>query len=177
MFSLVTTAIAAFVATNIDDLFLLAAWFVRRSSLPAIFLGQLAGFSVLVSISIGAFFLGAEIPQSVIRWLGLVPIAIGLKEILRTDTVDVQTGSSWLSIAFVTVANGADNVGVYIPLFLENKGSVALIVLVFYTGLFIWVVVAKLFECILSQSKTAHHIAHRLSAPVLILIGIKILLT
>lgn len=66
------------------------------------------------------------LPQQYIGLLELIPIRLGIKEIVcnfkrkSTDESDEQTqkagGLVW-SVLFVTVANGADNIGVYIPLF------------------------------------------------------------
>ncbi|WP_342048698.1 cadmium resistance transporter [Bacillus sp. OTU530] len=69
--SFILTTIILFAATNIDDIFLLLAWFSQRnSSLKAshIIIGQYVGFIALVLLSlIGA--LGALIiPQ---EWIGL----------------------------------------------------------------------------------------------------------
>jgi len=120
----IAIAIAAFVATNIDDLFLLAAWFIRRTPVASILIGQLAGFTVIVLISVGAFLLGAHVPPGVIRWLGFIPIFVGVKELFWAGhPEDAMQSSSWLSVASVTIANGADNIGVYNPRFLRTEGG------------------------------------------------------
>lgn len=170
-------AIAAFIATNIDDLFLLAAWFVRRVPLSSIFLGQFIGFSLLVSLCVGAMLIGTNIPHGVIRWLGILPVAIGVKELLSSRNNARDSGSSWLSVATVTVANGADNIGVYVPLFLRNRAAVLQIIGIFYAGLLLWLILAKLFERTLAKSAPMHRLAHRIAPIVVILIGVQILLS
>lgn len=173
---MITVAIAAFVATNIDDLFLLAGWFVRRTPAANILVGQLVGFSLLVGVSIGLFLLGTNLPHTAIRWLGILPIAIGVKTLLRDYDGGGESPSSWFSVATVTVANGVDNVGVYVPLFLQHRESIPQIIAIFYAGLIVWVIIAKLFERTLALSKSAHRVAHQLAPVVVILVGIIILL-
>jgi len=59
--------------------------------------------------------------------LGFLPLAIGLMHLVRVyrsrASRDSQTlGSlSVFSIAVITLANGADNIGVYAPFFLANR--------------------------------------------------------
>jgi cadmium resistance protein CadD (predicted permease) len=62
------------------------------------------------------------IPVEYIRFLGFIPIALGLRGFLNKHDEDGNPPDSdssrliW-NVTIVTVANGADNLGVYIPLF------------------------------------------------------------
>src|SRR5262245_20410836 len=75
---------AAFAATNIDDLFLLAGLFANPERRPrGIVLGQLAGIGGLVAASALAALAAIAIPERVTALLGFLPLAIGLHQ-LRT---------------------------------------------------------------------------------------------
>jgi cadmium resistance protein CadD (predicted permease) len=122
-------AIIGFAATDIDNLFLLII-FYSSQSYPArqVTLGQFIGIGVLVAISILGSLIALVIPIYAIGLLGLVPIAIGVKNLLEVRTSDripsmpiVQKKNTsylaFLSVAAVTISNGGDNIGVYVPLF------------------------------------------------------------
>ena len=120
-------AVTSFVGTNIDDIFIDTLLFADAKTKPGrwgIVLGKYLGVGVLVLVSIlGAFGL-QFLPRSYIGWLGLVPIALGIKEIvesLRSKEESGETGkrSSNMAInaALITIANGADNIGVYLSVF------------------------------------------------------------
>ena len=82
--------------------------------------------------------------------LGLVPIGLGIKAWLDhkkgadDDDAPGAQGVSLLSMAMITVGNGADNVGVYIPLFTGFTGAErvgAVVVVAVMTAL--WVFLAN----------------------------------
>lgn len=111
-------AATAFLATNVDDLFLLTLWFVKRSRFTTVLLGQLLGFSAILFLGLVGYWGLRLLPESAVHWLGLAPIAIGIKQLLSSLQTDsqVQVESAW-SVAIITFANGADHLAVYIPLF------------------------------------------------------------
>src|SRR5918993_2644597 len=75
----------AFVATNIDDLLILIAFFANSSRfpLPQIVLGQYAGMGALLAISIVGSLIALIVPNNLIGLIGIFPIAIGIKELLE----------------------------------------------------------------------------------------------
>jgi cadmium resistance protein CadD (predicted permease) len=115
--------LVTFAATNIDDLFVLVAF----SSDPAfrvrhVVLGQYAGIAGLTGASMACALLTLAIPRPYLGLLGLAPIAIGIKKLLERRAEGPaeayprpSRGSMVLSVAAVTVANGGDNVAVYVP--------------------------------------------------------------
>ena len=130
--------IAAFVSTNIDDIFLLTAFFAdTRLRHRSIVVGQYLGIGALVLVSALAAVLALAVPAGWVALLGVVPLLLGLRKLLalRTDSVEGKGGSNEhriqdqehnaerrlrsqvLAIAGVTLANGGDNLGVYVPLF------------------------------------------------------------
>ncbi len=119
--SLHTVLLAAilFAATNADDLVLLSLFYSRPGCTPlAVTLGQLAGIGSLVAISYTAAMLSLAVPHGWLPWIGVVPLAIGLRWLLRTKEREAPPlVTKWWAVAGVTLANGGDNLGVYIPAF------------------------------------------------------------
>ncbi|MBQ8837296.1 MAG: cadmium resistance transporter [Clostridia bacterium] len=114
--SSVITSIVSFIGTNIDDIFILTLFFAQCKALTVV-LGQYLGMGALVGVSLlGAFGL-SFIPEGYIHWLGVIPILLGVKAIFDRREDESKSGTGVFGIALITVANGADNIGVYIPLF------------------------------------------------------------
>jgi cadmium resistance protein CadD (predicted permease) len=127
---LVAIGVAAFAATNIDDIFVLMMFF-SSLTFPArqVVLGQYIGIGLLIIISALGSLIALVIPTYVIGLLGIIPIAIGVKNLVEIGKKDkshlkqvVQDKKnksylSFLMVSAVTFSNGGDNIGVYIPLF------------------------------------------------------------
>lgn len=132
--SSVLQAIGLFIATNIDDIIVLSLFFARgagqRGTTARILVGQYLGFigilgaSVLVALGAGAF-----LPPEVIPYFGLIPLGLGLWAAWQAwrnrgaddddeAKVEGKTVGVW-TVAGVTFANGGDNIGVYVPVFLS----------------------------------------------------------
>lgn len=143
VFTQLLVGVAAFVATNIDDLFLLAVLFADRELRPqSIVVGQLAGIGGLVAASALAALAAVAIPARWTAWLGVLPLALGLRQLWARrggsipddhDDADAHgVGSAArargqiLAVAAVTLANGGDNLGVYIPLFARAPAAIPL---------------------------------------------------
>ncbi|HZH26377.1 MAG TPA: cadmium resistance transporter [Azospirillaceae bacterium] len=127
----------AIAATDVDDLLLLTAFFANPRWRPgAVVAGQMLGILVLVVAGLAAARLLLVFPAPWVGLLGFVPIVIGVRELVEDDEEDgvsesVQGAPSVhpaLAVAAVTIANGADNIGVYVPLFTAQgpSASVAL---------------------------------------------------
>jgi cadmium resistance protein CadD (predicted permease) len=145
-------AIAAFAATDIDDLFLLMMFFSSRIY-PArqVVIGQHLGIGALVSVSIIGSLIALVIPTYIIGLLGMVPIAIGIKELIDTkkdESPSMQTIKrkrknrsylAFLTVAAVTISNGGDNIGVYVPLFSKysTAGQITMVTAILVTAIFI----------------------------------------
>jgi cadmium resistance protein CadD (predicted permease) len=141
-------AAGAFASTNIDDIFVLVGFLSDATYRPwGVVLGQYLGIGVLVAASVVCALVAMAIPGQYIGLLGFAPIAIGLARLWagwRGDNGKIgepaaQTGKSKvLGVAVVTVANGADNLGIYVPMFATRTApDLALTVAVFgaMTGL------------------------------------------
>ncbi|HEY9632594.1 MAG TPA: cadmium resistance transporter [Coleofasciculaceae cyanobacterium] len=168
--SALLAGITAFVATNIDDIIILLLFFAQvdaKFRRRHIVFGQYLGFTLLIIASLPGFFGGLVVPHEWIGLLGLLPIAIGLKQLVdrQEDTTQVQTVTSdiepsslnnsavsFLSsvlnpqtykVAAVTVANGGDNISIYIPLFAGNTLiSLGVILGVFFVMVGVWCAIA-----------------------------------
>jgi cadmium resistance transport/sequestration family protein len=130
MIATIFTAIATFVATHIDHLFILVILFSRgkgKHQIKSVFLGQYLGSAALVVFSLLAAFGLSFIPQQwMIGLLGLIPIGLGLKVLLKGEEKEGEDevmesahkfSSLVLSLMFLTIACGGDNIGIYVPLF------------------------------------------------------------
>lgn len=152
--SLLGIGVVVFASTNIDDIFLLSAFFadphLRHRSIVT---GQFLGIGALVAASAVAALLALAVPEGWIALLGFVPLALGLRQLLAlrrsgepAEEVEErgpaeQARSQALAVAGVTMANGGDNLGVYIPLFASDLGAIPIYAIIFavLTALWCWI--------------------------------------
>ncbi|GBL11516.1 hypothetical protein MSj_03021 [Microcystis aeruginosa Sj] len=168
----ISTGVAAFVATNLDDILILTILFSQTGKLfrrRDIVIGQYIGFILLVIASLAGFFGFFLIPNPWIRYLGLFPVILGIFSLLKEEEeeepenveVDLEGAKNspfgvaqgkpfggWFdsrtySVAALTVANGSDNIGIYIPLFASSTvTSLIVIVSVFLILVGVWCAIA-----------------------------------
>jgi cadmium resistance protein CadD (predicted permease) len=143
--SVLAASVTTFAATNLDDLFLLTVFFARRVAARRIVAGQYLGFAPIVVVSLaGILAAGAAVPHSWIRLLGIFPLAIGVKELVqlrnsKSTRAAEGTGSlSVFSIAALTLANGADNIGVYVPFFFASRSHLRLVLATYGVLVLVW---------------------------------------
>jgi cadmium resistance transport/sequestration family protein len=157
LISHILTSITAFIATNLDDVVVLIVFFtqVDRSFRPwHIVIGQYLGFWALLLLSLPGYWGGTLLPPTGIGLLGLVPLAIGLKLLFSKNQDDDSaqlTSHSFLQkipdflqpqilkVAAVTIANGGDNIGIYVPLFAsKNLGGLLVTITTFLLMMGAW---------------------------------------
>ena len=118
--------LAMFAATNIDGLFLTAALLSERAfRTGAVVLGTYAGIGALYAASAAGSLVSLVVPPAVIALLGLIPIAIGARQLRRREapqTAPVGKGGV-LAVAALNIATGADNIGVYTPVFAASSSQ------------------------------------------------------
>jgi cadmium resistance protein CadD (predicted permease) len=188
--NIILISASAFIATNLDDLFLLSAFF-SHPDLKAknVVAGQYLGFLTLLLISSLAYFTQIIISTQWISLLGILPIIIGFKHLIEfktTETLDEKQritsknelyGREIFSVATVTIANGGDNLGVYIPLFASmDPSSTIMMIFTFLILVGLW--------CLFGFGLTNNRIigdkikyyGHMILPIVLIVIGLIILL-
>lgn len=154
--SLLGLALVTFVSTNIDDIFLLSAFFADGHLRPrSIVAGQFLGIGVLVAASTLAALAALVVPEGWIGLLGLVPLGLGVRSLLdlrrgaedeaeeaeilaRERKTQRRIHSQALAISGVTIANGGDNLGVYIPLFASHTGQIPVFAAVFAVMTALW---------------------------------------
>jgi cadmium resistance protein CadD (predicted permease) len=156
-FGILGIGTTAFVATNIDDLLILIAFFANsRFPLPQIVLGQYAGMGALLAISIVGSLIALIVPNNLIGLIGIFPIAIGIKELLEllkngdNEESAKQPSRSRLTayLPFLTVAavtfSGGEEIGVYTSVFATNNevSEIIIIVLVVMVLTGVWCTVA-----------------------------------
>jgi cadmium resistance protein CadD (predicted permease) len=130
-----TLGVTMFVSTNIDDIFLLAAFFADpRLAVRHIVAGQFLGIALLVAVSAAAALVALVIPERWLALLGVVPLAVGVRLLwqLRGPADDANEEaparaagrSQVMAVAAVTVANGGDNLSIYVPVFANEVAAV-----------------------------------------------------
>jgi cadmium resistance protein CadD (predicted permease) len=97
----------------------------------------------------GLWAVGLTIPKAWIRLLGIPPLGIGVRHLLQirnqrsTQATEADGTLGVLSIAAITQANGADNVGVYVPFFLASRSHVWSVLTVYGLLVLVWCAIGK----------------------------------
>ena len=187
LIALLGLAVTLFASTNVDDIVVLVGFFADpRFRARDIVAGQYAGIAVLLVVSLAGSLLSLVIPHSYLGLLGIAPILIGIKKLLalrndRERTANsaqlqgtARTYGSVAAVALVTMANGGDNIGIYVPSFAVHSGyEIAVIALVFVAMTALWCVLAHWMVNHPKLEAPIRRYAH-LFAPV-VLIGLGIL--
>ncbi|MEK3992907.1 CadD family cadmium resistance transporter [Robertmurraya sp. FSL R5-0851] len=165
----VISAIGAFIVTNIDDIFVLMLLFSQANAQAKandsrkvnmhtktkliyprdIVIGQYLGFALLVLVSLLGNFGLMIIPEQWVGLLGLIPIYLGIKLFIMGEDEDegailssLNSGKFnklFLSVAFITFANGGDNIGIYVPYFSTlNSSELWITVVIFFIMVAVW---------------------------------------
>jgi cadmium resistance protein CadD (predicted permease) len=167
-FGILGIGATAFVATNIDDLLILIAFFANshRFPLPQIVLGQYSGMGALLAISIVGSLIALIVPDNLIGLIGIFPIAIGIRELLellKNGDNNEQEEEEWAAkqlpqsrrgrrltayLPFLTVAavtfSGGEEIGIYTSVFAtyHEVSEIIIIVLVVMVLTGVWCTVA-----------------------------------
>jgi cadmium resistance protein CadD (predicted permease) len=168
----VKIGLATAIATTFDDNIYLTAFFseVNRTFRPInVIVGELVGFTALVSISLlVGRLLNQTVPSTWTGLLGILPILIGLNNLInlyknkddsaedkstnlkrnakfrgfesrRRSLWDVLRDRQTYRVSAVTISNGGNNLGIYIPLFVSSSPpSLAVIILICYLAICTW---------------------------------------
>ena len=150
-------AVGLFLVTNIDDIIVLSLFFARGAGAPGttakIIAGQYLGFgAILIASVLVALGANAFLPEDAIAYFGLIPLLLGLYAAWQAwrnrhdDDDDDDPGKRvavW-TVAAVTFANGGDNIGVYVPVFLTvGPAAIAAYAVVFLALVAVLVLAAR----------------------------------
>lgn len=154
---LIGIAVILFASTNIDDVFVLLGFFSdTKFKLRQVIIGQYLGITVLYGVSVVGSLVALVLSPAYVGLLGLLPILLGAKKLWELpksaepteEEIEDHAAASLgrgniLAVMAVTVANGADNISIYTPLFAIKSGfDIALIGVVFTIMTMMWVLVA-----------------------------------
>lgn len=186
--ALIAQAAGLFAVTNIDDIVVLALFFAqaagRRGGTWRIVAGQYLGFAGILVAALAAAFGASFLPEFVRPYFGLLPLLLGLRaawEVWRggdddDDTVAEGSGPSVLAVAAVTFANGGDNIGVYVPVFVTaGNARLAIYAAVFLTLVAVLCAAGKFLATRPPIARALSRWGHILLPIVLIVLGIVIL--
>ncbi|MGC5335093.1 cadmium resistance transporter [Micromonospora sp. DT62] len=187
MIDLLGTAAGAavvFTATNIDDIVVLTLFFVaaRTTGRPRtwqIVAGQYLGIGALALASTVVAAGLLVVPEPWTGLLGLLPVALGVRALLRDDADDAPAVvGSTLGVAGVTIANGADNIAVYVPVFRAlGPADGAVFLLVFVVLIALWCAAGAWLGGHPRVTRLVGRAGHWLVPAVFIAIGVVILAT
>lgn len=168
-------AIGAGLATTFDDTIYLTGFFseVDRTFRPLhVVVGEVAGFTVLLSLSLLGFLMGLAVPKQQIGLLGFLPILLGLRGLIEAwqsrgepdrdqqvsrqrfqrlrgfesrqpSLLEVLRDRRTWSVSLVTISNGSNNLSIYIPLFASlSPGRIAVVVPVLYGFIATWLLLS-----------------------------------
>ena len=185
------TSAVVFASTDIDDLVLLTAFFAdTRMRRGAIVAGQFLGIGALTAASATAALAVLAVPPHWPSLLGAIPLVMGLwkaGQLIRGGGDDAddeagdarraatRSGSQVMIVAAVTIANGGDNLSVYIPLFAANPRGVPVFVIVFAVMTAIWCAAAHALVKHPAGAAVMQRFGHLILPAVLISLGLWIL--
>jgi cadmium resistance protein CadD (predicted permease) len=209
---LIGQAIALFAVTDVDDIVLLTLFFGLASGgrgVLRVVIGQYLGFAAILAVAILGAYGARLLPEAVIPYFGLVPLALGLRAARTawrerrtharapddsttandgspaTDRPDAARGAGSeqgaagpgvFTVAAVTLSNGGDNIGVYVPVFTATgAGGILIYVLVFLALVAVWCAAGIFFASRPLIARALVRWGHILLPVVLISIGLIIL--
>lgn len=144
MIRTIITSIILYTSTAIDLLVILMLLFSKYRSTKhrrQIYIGQFLGSYTLIGISLFFAFILHYVPAKwLLGFLGLIPIAFGIKYIFSKEDeaaevdqkIEARKNKNLIAtVALITVAScGADNIGLFVPYFV-SLSLVQLIVTLF----------------------------------------------
>ncbi len=187
MLATLAVSAVAFASTNVDDIFVLLGFFADPAfRARQVVLGQYLGIGALVAVSLVCSLIALVIPPAYIGLLGLLPMGIGVKKLWEArrgaedgaeEAHPAPGAHKVLAVAAVTIANGGDNIGVYVPMLATRALGEKLVILAVFavmTGL--WCAVAHFLVNHRALGAPIRRYGHRLLPWVLIGVGLVILL-
>jgi cadmium resistance protein CadD (predicted permease) len=189
LLTLIGVAIVVFASTNIDDAFVLIAFFADKGfSAGDVVIGQYGGMGAMFGVSALAALIFLIIPPSYVGLLGLAPIAIGARKLYNLRqrwkkeedprrVSSTGTHRRMLAVAAVTLANGGDNIANYTALFATiSRSEFPAIGIAFAVMTGLWCLAAYWLVNHGAVGAPVRYHAHRVVPFVLIGLGVLILI-
>ncbi|MET9225964.1 cadmium resistance transporter [Lentzea sp. NPDC003310] len=172
-------AAGMFAVTNVDDLVLLALFFARARSAWQVVAGQYLGFTAILVLAVFGSLGASLLPAQFRPWLGLIPLALGLKAAWSLwrgsdDEHEHDAAPGVPAMAGVTLANGGDNIGVYVPVFTVTD-SLWVYVVVFLLLVGVWCAAGRFLASRQVVARALARCGHVALPVVLIVIGVLVL--
>jgi len=184
IFAVVLTAAVLFAATNVDDIVVLTVLSIssRATGEPRpwqIWAGQYAGLAVLVGASLAAAAGLALVPLHWLWLLGLVPLGLGLYKLAAAirarragEGASPAAVTGLAGVIGLTIANGGDNLSVYIPVFRTSSAAeIAVIIAVFLVAVALYCLASIRFAGHRAIIQAVQHWGEWVVPVVFILIG------
>lgn len=173
-------AVTAYTATNVDNFLLLCGLVVSGGRRSSIMLGFAAAGAMIVLIASSFMFLAYLVPASMLGYLGVIPIALGLRMLAgqRAATGDtVQTKATAASVSMLLMANSVDTIGTFAPMLAESEPVVRLALIAGYaaSAVLLFALVLR-FSRQLSRLQNSEKLAQRITAVIMIGVGVYVLL-
>jgi cadmium resistance protein CadD (predicted permease) len=180
-------AIALFASTNVDDIFGLVAFFADPKFRPKdIIIGQYAGITALFVLSLLGSLLALVISRAYIGLFGVVAIGLGAKRLFDSyrnhdvakspEHPDTNRHTQMATVALFTLANGADNIGIYMPAFaIRSPFEIGMFAVIFAVMTGLWCFSAHWIVHHPTFGKPFRSYSHRVAPLVLIGVGASIM--
>jgi cadmium resistance protein CadD (predicted permease) len=181
---LAVVAAGAFAATNLDNLLILMALLARPGqSFGSVVAGVAVSVGAILALCVVGALVAELAPRRGLELLGLIPIALGIRELVRQggarDEAARSSAGSRLSvfaIAMLMFTNSADTFAVLAPLFAETRPGLLPVAALAVVGV-------ALVGCAIAQRLATserlgpplQRIAPRLTPFVLIAVGVYVL--
>lgn len=151
MVDTVIASFVSFVSTNIDDIFLLMILCARvtgKIEERKIFAGRYVGTGMLLAVSFLGIWGLQSISGNYLKLLGVIPMVMGVRmwidhrkkgETACEGEQNSVQETGVLTTALITISSGADNIGVYIPMFAEyGIADIIVVIAVFAVMTAVW---------------------------------------
>ena len=181
-------AIALFASTNVDDMFVLVGFFADPKFRPKdIVTGQYAGITALFALALLGSLLALVISRAYIGLFGVVAICTGTKRLFDVYRNREATESSLehanagrptriATVTLLTLANGVDNIAIYMPAFaIRSPFEIGIVAVIFAVMTGLWCLFAHWIVHHPRFGKPIRRYGHRVAPLVLIAVGVSIM--
>lgn len=148
--SAVLLAIAAYASTNVDNLVLLGALAAGTDRQRVVIAGFGVASVLILCVAMSFSLLSHLIAPRMLGWLGVLPIALGLRQLFFRGGGGDRVGMSQVSaqaVALLMLANSADTLAVFGSLFAESETLVVIVLaLSFAVIAAVWAALVKMIS-------------------------------